>query len=151
MGGSPGLVVMGDDSCLRGHGFESQHSILDGPFKHWFVIKIYYLFEKTKNKWKRSRGRSIFFKKKESLQSKHSGKWPSGAPQTKLIKQNFLRLIFRISNWMKTADCDSLIGDWSILPPPSSLNKVWLGKLVQMSLFSFSNAVDHWTSITLTN
>ena len=28
--GSPGLVVMGDDSCSRGHGFKSQHCILDG-------------------------------------------------------------------------------------------------------------------------
>ena len=27
---SPGLVVMGDDSCPRGHGFECRHSILDG-------------------------------------------------------------------------------------------------------------------------
>ena len=24
VGGSPGLVVMGDDSCSKGHGFESQ-------------------------------------------------------------------------------------------------------------------------------
>ena len=30
MGGSPGLVVMRDDSCLIGHGFESWHCILDG-------------------------------------------------------------------------------------------------------------------------
>ena len=29
-GGSPGLVVMGDDSCLKGRGFESWRSILDG-------------------------------------------------------------------------------------------------------------------------
>ena len=26
---SPGLVVMGDDSCLRGRGFESRRHILD--------------------------------------------------------------------------------------------------------------------------
>ena len=26
----PGLVVMGDDSCSRGHGFKTQHHILDG-------------------------------------------------------------------------------------------------------------------------
>ena len=31
-GGSPGLVVMGDDSCLRGCGFKSQCCILDGYF-----------------------------------------------------------------------------------------------------------------------
>ena len=29
-GGSPGLVVMGGDSCSKGHGFESQRRILDG-------------------------------------------------------------------------------------------------------------------------
>ena len=27
-GGTPGLVVMGDDSCLRGYAFESQRCIL---------------------------------------------------------------------------------------------------------------------------
>ena len=32
MADSPGLVVMGDDSCLRGCGFESQRRILDGHF-----------------------------------------------------------------------------------------------------------------------
>ena len=32
MGGSPGLVVMGGDSSSEGHGFESQHCILDGHF-----------------------------------------------------------------------------------------------------------------------
>ena len=26
----PGLVVMGGDSCSKGHGFESQRHILDG-------------------------------------------------------------------------------------------------------------------------
>ena len=31
-GGSPGLVVMGDDSCLEGCWFESQCRILDGHF-----------------------------------------------------------------------------------------------------------------------
>ena len=30
MGGSPGLVVLGDDSCSKGRGFESRHHILDG-------------------------------------------------------------------------------------------------------------------------
>ena len=36
-GGSPGLVVTGGDSCSEGHGFESQHHILDGHFSHLFV------------------------------------------------------------------------------------------------------------------
>ena len=30
MGGSPGLVVTGGDSCSKGGGFESRHHILDG-------------------------------------------------------------------------------------------------------------------------
>ena len=34
MGGSPGLVVMGDDSCPKGSGFKSQCGILDGHFSH---------------------------------------------------------------------------------------------------------------------
>ena len=36
---------MGGDSCSKGSGFESQHHILDG---HLFVVKIIFLFEKTK-------------------------------------------------------------------------------------------------------
>ena len=32
MGGSPGLVVMGGDSCSVGCGFESQYHTLDGHF-----------------------------------------------------------------------------------------------------------------------
>ena len=39
-GRSPGLVVMGDDSCSKGCGFELQRSIPDGHFSHWFVVKI---------------------------------------------------------------------------------------------------------------
>ena len=38
-GGSPGLVVMGGDSCSKDHEFESQHHILDGQFSHLFVVK----------------------------------------------------------------------------------------------------------------
>ena len=32
VGTSPGLVVIGDNSCLRGRGFESWRHILDGHF-----------------------------------------------------------------------------------------------------------------------
>ena len=53
MGGSPspGLVVIGDDSCSRGCGFESRHHIQDGLdiFSHVFVVKMYCLFEKAEN------------------------------------------------------------------------------------------------------
>ena len=37
---SPGLVVMGGDSCSEGCVFESQHCILVGHFSHIFVVKI---------------------------------------------------------------------------------------------------------------
>ena len=42
MGVSPGQLVIGDISCLRGRGFESQHRILDGLdiLTHLFVVKI---------------------------------------------------------------------------------------------------------------
>ena len=49
--GSPGLVVMVDNSRSKGRGFESQCHILDC------------LFEKTENKRKRGQGWPIFFKK----------------------------------------------------------------------------------------
>ena len=38
-GGSPGLVVMGGDSCTEGHGFDSQHCVLDGHFSQMFGCK----------------------------------------------------------------------------------------------------------------
>ena len=38
LGGSPGLVVMGGDSCSKGHWFESQRPILDG---HFFTFICY--------------------------------------------------------------------------------------------------------------
>ena len=39
LGGRPGLVVMGGDSCPEGHGSESQHHILDGHFSPIFLYK----------------------------------------------------------------------------------------------------------------
>ena len=44
MGGSPGLVVMGGDSCSKGCGFKSWHCILDGHYSHIFVVKIEMMF-----------------------------------------------------------------------------------------------------------
>ena len=35
-------MVMGDDSCLKGQGFESRHRMLDGHldiFSHCFVVQ----------------------------------------------------------------------------------------------------------------
>ena len=44
MGGSPGLVVMGGDSCSKSHGFKSWHCILNGHFSHGICCKIVVLF-----------------------------------------------------------------------------------------------------------
>ena len=44
LGGNPGLVVMGDDSCSKGHGFKSQRRILDGHFFTDFVVKRVMMF-----------------------------------------------------------------------------------------------------------
>ena len=43
-GGSPGLVVMGGDSCSKGRGFESQHRILDGYFFTLIDVKFVLMF-----------------------------------------------------------------------------------------------------------
>ena len=48
-GGSSGIVVMGDNSCSKGRGFESQRCLLDGHldiFSHWFVEKIIFFVRK---------------------------------------------------------------------------------------------------------
>ena len=60
LGREPGLVVMEDDSCSRGREFEYW---MDVTFFHIDLLqKLYRLFEKTKNKWKRGQGLSIFKK-----------------------------------------------------------------------------------------
>ena len=38
MGWSPGLVVMGGGSHPRGHGYKSEHWILDGHFTHANIV-----------------------------------------------------------------------------------------------------------------
>ena len=43
-GGSPGLVVMGRDSPSEGHGFESQHRILDGHFSNIYTLEFFVFF-----------------------------------------------------------------------------------------------------------
>ena len=50
----PGLVVMGGDSCSKGHGFESRCRILDGHniFSHTFVVRIVMFAWKVENKQK---------------------------------------------------------------------------------------------------
>ena len=74
MDGSPGLVVMGDDSSLRVHGFKSWRRILDGRgiFSHWFVVKsVLFVWKDRKNK-KRGGGKPI---KKPLIDTKYTYQW----------------------------------------------------------------------------
>ena len=48
-GGSPGLVVMGEDLCFKGCELQSQHCKLDGHFPHIFVVNIEMFVWKDKN------------------------------------------------------------------------------------------------------
>ena len=50
-----GALVMGDNSSLRGNGFESRQHVLDGHdiFNIDLLLKLYCLFENTENKRKR--------------------------------------------------------------------------------------------------
>ena len=48
---SPGLVVIGGDSCSKGCEFETQHCIQVGHFFTFlFVVKICEVFEKDESK-----------------------------------------------------------------------------------------------------
>ena len=64
IGGCPGLVVRGGDSCSDGRGFKSWCRILDGHniFSH-SVVRIVMFFWKDENKRKRGQGWTIFLKK----------------------------------------------------------------------------------------
>ena len=76
-GGSPGLVVMGDDSCLRGCGFESRHCILD--WHDIFCINLLYLdclFQRPKMNKKRP-GLALLIKQHWS-----SRRWTDDATMT---------------------------------------------------------------------
>ena len=57
-------MVMGDDSCLRGHGFESWPCIWDGHaiFDIDLLCKLYCLFRKDRKYTKRGLGFAHFFK-----------------------------------------------------------------------------------------
>ena len=46
---SPDLVVMGGDSCSRGHQFESQHRVLEGYIYTFIWPKVELMLEKTDN------------------------------------------------------------------------------------------------------
>ena len=71
LGGSPGLVVMGGYSCSEGHGFKSQHRMLDGHFSNWFVDKIV-MFVCTADENKQKEAGDGPFKKCTTVRNSHS-------------------------------------------------------------------------------
>ena len=60
-GRSPGLVVMGLDSCSKCCEFKYRHCILDGHFFTFIWCKIVMFTWKDENKWKRCREWPIIF------------------------------------------------------------------------------------------
>ena len=54
-GRSPGLVFTGGDTCSEGHGFESQHLVLDGHYFAYICCK-HCIVLKEENRRKRGRG-----------------------------------------------------------------------------------------------
>ena len=89
VGGRPGRVVIGDDLCSRGQGFESWHHILDGLtlFTIDLLWTLYGLFEKTENKQKEV-GVGPFKKIISSLQYP-AKRWPCLAEATNCVKKGF--------------------------------------------------------------
>ena len=89
MGGSPGLVVTGDDSCSRGRGFESRRRILDGYFSHWFFVKIVVCLKRPKINEKGGL-RWPFLSKNRSERSENPASWEAHVlrlvPRTSLDK-----------------------------------------------------------------
>ena len=62
------LVVMGDNSCLRGPGFKSQRNLLDvhDIFPHWCVVKIV-LFVWKDRKWTKNLSLGLVVMRLESF------------------------------------------------------------------------------------
>ena len=91
-GGSPGRVVMWGDTCSKGHGFESQHHMMDGCFSHLFVVKIVVFVSKDENK--RNRGQEwLIFKCFNVPRFKGTSK------EMKKVTKLLLWLSFDIKKW----------------------------------------------------
>ena len=67
-GGSPGLVVLCDDSCLRVHGVKTQRQILDGHCFTLICCKICIVFFKKRPKINEKEARVGPFYRKYVLQ-----------------------------------------------------------------------------------
>ena len=71
LGRSPGLVVMGGDSQLRGGGFKPQHRILNGHFLHHVGVIFYVCLKRPKIN-KKMLWMANFFKKKDFIVQKRT-------------------------------------------------------------------------------
>ena len=85
LGGGPGLVVRGGDSCSRGCGFKSQHRILDRHFSHLFVIKIVFVYFQSLKGTKKRTGMANL-KRSFFLRGHCSGRGPT-LPSLEKAKQ----------------------------------------------------------------
>ena len=68
------VVVMGDNSCLSGRGFESRRRILDGYYSHCFVVKIVLFYWKDQKQTKKSLGLERRWKLKSTEVTESSGR-----------------------------------------------------------------------------
>ena len=62
-----GLVVMGGDSCSKGHAFESQRQILDGHYFTLICCKNCIVWLKRPKKTEKEAGVGPFFKKNDPM------------------------------------------------------------------------------------
>ena len=68
-------MVMGDDSCSKGRGFESRRRILDGHFFTFICCKnCKVCLKKTENKQKKEAGVGPIFKKGSDVKFKYVAK-----------------------------------------------------------------------------
>ena len=116
LGESPGLVVMGWDSCSEGRGFESQRHLLDGHdiFSHWFVVKtvLYCFFEKTENK--RKRGRARPFLKNVDLGKRRRKLEPNLLSLLSLVQEKLWRSTSLVPSIIQTSSAVYLRQKWPI-------------------------------------
>ena len=97
---------MGDDSCLRGHGFKSQRRIMDGHFFTLICCKNYIVCLKRPKINEKRQGLANFFKKKNSLiwhlkqfglvlpQGKFN--WKHWVDTSNLAYQSFLKMQYSV-------------------------------------------------------
>ena len=93
VGRGPGLVVMGDDSCLKGRGFESWRHILDGHFFTLICCKNCIVCLKRQKINEKEAGVGPFLKNSYFVQLKVADYDQAGIIQCLSFTQYSIRLI----------------------------------------------------------